>query len=218
MKIIITIYLLFFLNGVFAAEEESAPSALFDLSGQLPEIDPEVERREIKLPQLESLDLEVGGYAGALSIEDFGANYSYGLDLTFHATEDFFLHAHYGLSKVTDKTYRELNLPLFGNDRWRDVSSTGVALGWNVLHGEMFWWDSLVLSSSAYVLLGGGVLNIDNDDYFQAMAGAGVKFIPKDWLSIKAEARFSEYESNLLGYKKYSHNMELLLGFGVNFW
>lgn len=217
MRIIRIIVLLLVATGL-SAEESPAPSALFDLSGQLPEIDPEVERREISLPKLDSLDLELGVHAGVLSVEDFGANISYGVDLTFHLTEDFFIQGVMSFSEITDESFRRLNLPLFGEDKTQDVQNTTLLLGWNFLQGEMFWWDSLVLSTNAYVLLGGGVINFDNEDHSQFVTGMGVKFIPKDWVSIKAEAQFKEYESNLLGYKKYSHNMEFLLGVGVNFW
>lgn len=201
-----------------SAEESLAPSALFDLSGQLPEIDPDVERRDLGLPALKSLDLEVGVYAGVMSIEDFGVNYSYGLDATFHFTEDFFMVGNMGFSTVTDQAYRRLNLPLFGENKTKSVKSNGVQLGWNFLQGEMFWGNSLVLSANSYVLFGAGVINFDSEDFFQMSTGVGMKLIPKDWLSIKVEAQFKEYESNLLGYKKYAHNTELLLGFGVNFW
>ncbi len=214
----ITIFILLTLTLTAVAQETEAPSPLFDLSGQLPEIDPEVERRDIIVPKLESLDLELGVVGGVLSVEDFGANYNYGIDATFHLTEDFFLLGALTFSRVTDRTYRKLNLPLFGQANGRDVQSQNVALGWNFLQGEMFWLNSLVVSSSAYILLGGGVITFDQEDYFQWSTGMGMKFLPKEWLSFKAEARFMEYESSLLGYKKYGHNMGLLLGIGVNFW
>lgn len=200
------------------AEELVAPSALFDLSGQLPEIDPDVERREVGLPALESLDLEIGGFVGVMSIEDFGANYSYGVDATFHVTEDFFLAGYLGFSRISDQAYRQLNLPLFGENRWRDVRTNGFLVGWNFLHGEMFWGDSTAFSASTYVVAGAGTINFDDEDYFQVSTGVGLKLVPRDWMSIKVEAHFNEYESNLLGYKKYAHNTELLLGIAVNFW
>lgn len=217
LKIIKIIFLLSFASGV-VAQELAIPSPLFDLSGQLPEIDPEVERRALGLPSLKSLDLEIGFYSGVMSVEDFGANYSYGADLVFHLTEDFFFQGAMSYSKITDEAFYRLNLPLFGTSRWRDVRTTEMAVGWNFLQGEMFWLDSLVLTSSAYVLLGGGTINFDNDNYFQIMTGMGIKFVPKDWLSLKAEAKFKEYESNLLGYKKYSHNFEYVFGLELNFW
>src|SRR5262245_46786041 len=37
-------------------------------------IEPEVERREIKVAQIDTENFEVGGYFGSLSIEDFGTN------------------------------------------------------------------------------------------------------------------------------------------------
>ncbi|MDX1810879.1 MAG: hypothetical protein R3240_02960, partial [Gammaproteobacteria bacterium] len=112
MRILLIILALFAMP--LSAEEQVTPDALFDLSGQLPEIDPDVERRELGLPKLDSLDLEIGAYAGVMSVEDFGANYTYGADFTFHLTEDFFLAGKMGFSRINDRSFRQLNLPLFG--------------------------------------------------------------------------------------------------------
>ncbi len=59
-------------------------------------IDPEVERRTIKLPKIDSENWEIGPYFGALSIEDFGTNAVYGLRVDYHVTEDFFFEANVG--------------------------------------------------------------------------------------------------------------------------
>src|SRR5882724_1978983 len=52
-------------------------------------IEPEVERRKIKVPKIDSQNVELGGFVGALSIEDFGTNPVYGVTAAYHVTEDF---------------------------------------------------------------------------------------------------------------------------------
>src|SRR5688572_22101970 len=50
-------------------------------------IEPEVERRVIKVPKIDTENFEIGGVFGSLSIEDFGSNNSYGLRAAYHITE-----------------------------------------------------------------------------------------------------------------------------------
>ena len=53
-------------------------------------VEPQVTRRVVKTPKIKAKDFEVGGYFGALSIEDFGTNPLYGITAAYHVTEDFF--------------------------------------------------------------------------------------------------------------------------------
>ena len=63
-------------------------------------VEPEVARREIKVPKIRSSNIEVGFYYGELSIEDFGAHPVYGFTAAYHITEDFFFQAEAGRSKA----------------------------------------------------------------------------------------------------------------------
>ena len=51
---------------------------------------PELQRRTVEKPDIDSQDVEVGLYYGVLSIEDFGSNPVWGGTLAYHITEDFF--------------------------------------------------------------------------------------------------------------------------------
>jgi len=192
----------------------SDASPLFDLSGSLPEISPELDRRQVALPKVDALDVEVGVFAGTLSVEDFGANYFYGVSVAFHATEDFFLNGNAGFSSISDETYRRLDLPLFGASE-RKVKDYNLLLGWNVLPGEMFLTSGYTMTSSLYLLAGVGTINYDSEDYFNMLVGAGVKVLLKDWLAIKMESKISQYDSTLLGYKKTSHNVDIITGLSI---
>jgi len=191
--------------------------SLFDLSGELPEINPDVERRDIVLPKIDTEDFELGVYAGVLSVEDFGANLMWGMKAIFHITEDFFLNGNVSYSEIDDENLRRLNLPIFGESKTRKVRDQSLLLGWNVLPGEAFFTDSYVFTSSLYILFGVGTINFDSEDYFTLTGGVGFKILPTDWLALSVESRISEYESSILGYKKHSHNTELSMGVSVFF-
>src|ERR1700735_4508254 len=73
------------------AAQQDAQAAQQDSDGSPPRvIDPEVERRKIKVPRIKSSNIELGLEYGFISIEDFGTQSTYGLSAAYHVTEDFF--------------------------------------------------------------------------------------------------------------------------------
>src|SRR5687767_15960838 len=58
---------------------------------QPPVIEPDVERREIEPPRIDTEDFEVGILAGQLSVEDFGVNTVSGVRFAYHVKEGFFV-------------------------------------------------------------------------------------------------------------------------------
>ena len=99
---------------------------------------PQVERREVKPPQYPSRDFAVGLFAGSYATENFGAAAVGGLRLSYHITEDIFVDAALGQSKVSDENYRQI-LPggIFANGSEK-LSYYSVSAGYNVLPGEVF--------------------------------------------------------------------------------
>src|ERR1700751_5229283 len=89
-------------NGPTAAggEEQSAPPRV---------IEPEVARREIKVPKIRSRNFELGADYGILSIEDFGSHPSYGFTAAYHITEDFFFQADWGRSRGGQTSFETLS-------------------------------------------------------------------------------------------------------------
>ena len=73
------------------ARREAAQSAADGGEMPPPVIRPEVVRRHAKAPQIRSSNVEIGADFGVLSIEDFGSHPTYGIELAYHVTEDFFL-------------------------------------------------------------------------------------------------------------------------------
>lgn len=204
----VVLAIIFSLNNVNAEE----PSVLFDLSGSVPNIEPEVERRELEIPDIDTENFELGVFAGVLNVESFGSNYVKGVNASFFLTEDVFVTVNAGFSTINDKVYRRLNLPLFGESGERSVQDRTALVGWNILPGEFFWLDKQAFTSDLYVLLGMGTLAFDEEEHGSIVAGIGVRMIPRDWFAIRLEAKISEYETNILGYKKFNHNVDIVSG------
>ena len=82
-----------------AAEQAQADAqANSDDANQAPPkvIDPTVARRKVRVPRIDTENIEIGGVFGALSVEDFGTNPVYGVTAAYHVTEDFIFQAEAG--------------------------------------------------------------------------------------------------------------------------
>lgn len=210
----------FLLLGVFMslwqAETAAAAEPIYHLSNSVPIIEPELERREIEVPKIDTEDFEVSLYAGALNVEDFGSSVVSGIRLGLHATEDFFLEGAWGQATISDDSFRQLSLPLF-DSKEIGIEFYSLSLGYNVLPGESYF-GSRVLTSSGYVLFGLGNTHFESEgDSFTVVLGMGLRVLANDWLSIRFEAKGYEFETDILGKKKFSHNVETSFSLGVFF-
>ena len=137
---------------------------------------PDVERRVIKPAEIDTEDFEVGGFAGIISIQDFNSEVVYGARAAWHVTEDFFFEASYGESEGDLTSYEKLSggSPLF-NDSERDYSYYGLALGWNILPGEIFLFDDRAFKSDLYLIGGAGSTDFLGDNWFTVTVGVGYR-------------------------------------------
>ena len=97
-------------------------------------IEPQVERRTIKVPRIKSSNVELGAFYGALSIEDFGTNADYGITAAYHITEDFFFQGEAGRSRAGRTSFETLsgNLQLL-TEAERRFTYYDLSLGYNFL-------------------------------------------------------------------------------------
>ena len=193
---------------------EAAP--LFD-AGAKDVYQPQQQRRSVNLPAIDTEYFEAGVYAGVLNVEDFGGSYSTGVNLTLHATEYIFLEGSAGQGKVTDEAFYRVGLPLFGTQRNKTISYYSLSLGYNLFPGEIFLGKYLAFGSSAFVMAGVGNINFLDDDSFSKMIGMGIRFLPKDWISIRVDTKAYQYDTSYFGFKKTSHNFEAGLGVSLFF-
>jgi len=175
-------------------------------------IEPEVERRDINRARIDTENFELGGYAGIMSVEDFGTNAVYGARLAYHITESFFIEANYGMT-TTDKTSFER---LSGgaellSDSERDLTYYNAVLGYNLFPGEVFLGGSRAMDSSLYLVAGAGSTDFGGDDEFTMVFGFGYRVLPTDSLAFHLNVRDDIFESDLLGQDDTYRNIEAIL-------
>jgi outer membrane beta-barrel protein len=181
-------------------------------------IDPQVQRRTIKVPKIAAKDFELGLFYGALSVEDFGTNPVSGVRAAFHVTEDFFFEANYGRSTAGKTSFETLNGSLqLLTPAERRFTYYNVSLGYNMLPGEVYLGRNLAMNSSLYLLGGIGSTKFAGDQHFTVNFGAGYRVLPTDWLAIHVDMQNLVFQSDLLGSKKLTSNLGASIGATVFF-
>jgi outer membrane beta-barrel protein len=202
-----------------AAEEPVDPAAEEPRDQAPPRvIEPEVERRKIKVARIDAENIEVGPYYGALSIEDFGTNPVYGVRAAFHVTEDLFFEANYGRSKAGRTSFETLggNVQLLTPSE-RRFTYYNLSLGYNLLPGEVYIGRGLAMNSALYLVGGIGSTKFAGDQRFTVNFGAGYRVLPTDWLAIHIDVQDHVFQSDLLGRDKLTNNFGAHIGATVFF-
>src|SRR5579862_6746143 len=201
------------------AAQQDAQAAQQDADTTPPRvIDPEVERRKIKVPHIRSSNIEIGVQDGFLSIEDFGTQNAYGLTLAYHVTEDFFFQGEYGRAYAGRTSFETLggNIQLLTSAE-RRFTYYDLSLGYNLLPGEAFLGRGIALSSAFYLVGGIGSTQFAGDDRFTVNFGAGYRVLPADWLAVHIQVQDRVFRTDLLGVSKLTNNMEATIGATVFF-
>ena len=194
------------ITAVVAEEEEQQEQV----------IKPDIFRRDIVVPKIDTEDFEITAFYGVLDVEDFGSEPVYGIRAAYHVTEDFFVEATYGESEVSDDSFRRLGLPLFPQET-QDVEYYALSVGYNIFPGEVFLGRNIAMSSAFYILAGVGNVEFIDEDEFAYHFGAGIKILPTDWLSARIDFRDYIYETDLLGENEFTHNLEASFNLGIFF-
>jgi outer membrane beta-barrel protein len=181
---------------------------------QRPANEPQVERRELKLPRYPSKDIEVGIFGGVYSTENFGASGVYGLRLGYHITEDFFVQLNLAQTKVSDENFRQL-LPGGGIFPQPEEKLTyyNLTAGWNVLPGEIFIGGNRAKATSLYLLAGIGSTKLAERRNSTLNFGVGWRALLADRAAVHLEMRDHVFTIDLLGPRESTHNLELTAGF-----
>jgi len=176
-------------------------------------INPEVERREIHRPAIDTEDFEVGFYAGVISIQDFNSEVVYGVRGAWHVTEDFFFELDYGASEADLTSYEKLSggAPLF-EDSERDYSYYSINLGWNALPGEVFIFDDYAMKSDLYFIGGAGSTEFLGDSWFTVSIGVGYRLLLNDWITWRIDVRDYIFDRDVFGQDETTNNIEWSTG------
>jgi outer membrane beta-barrel protein len=198
----------------FGREETPPPGA--EPPGQV--IEPEVERREIREPQIDREDFEVGAFVGIMSLEDFGSDVVYGARLAYHVTEGFFVETTIGRTEAGLTSFEVLSggARIIADDD-RTFTYYNLNLGYNILPGEVFVGEGRAFNTNFYLVAGLGSTRFAEDDRFTVNFGAGFRFLMTDSLALHVDFRDHLYDIDLLGEEKTTHNLEGHLGFTLFF-
>jgi outer membrane beta-barrel protein len=180
---------------------------------QPPVIEPDVARREIEVPKIDTEDFEVGILAGQISVEDFGVNTVAGGRFAYHVTEGFFVELAAGRADTELTSFERLSgaAQLLTEDD-REYSYYNVSLGYNIFPGEHFIGKNRAMNTETYVIGGVGKTTFAGDDRFTINFGMGMRVMPLDWLAVHGDIRDHVFDIDLLGQEKTSHNLEAHLG------
>jgi outer membrane beta-barrel protein len=197
-------------------EKHPAPVVAEEPAGEPTIIEPQVNRRVVKTPKIKSKDIELGGYFGALSIQDFGTNPIYGVRAAYHVSEDIFLEAFLARSKAGTSSIEDVfpDITIL-SDSGRHFTYYDLDLGYNVLPGEIFFGRGRAFNSALYVTVGMGDVKFADKDQFALNFGLGERLLITDWLAMHLDVRDHVFETDLTGRTKNVHNLEATLGLTV---
>jgi outer membrane beta-barrel protein len=184
-----------------------------DEGGQPPVIEPDVARREIEPPRIDTEDFEVGVLLGQVSVEDFGVNTVAGARFAYHVTEGFFVELAAGQADTELTSFERLSgaAQLLTADQ-REYGYYNVSLGYNIFPGEGFVGRRRAFNMNTYVIGGVGRTTFAGDDRFTVNLGVGMRLMPLDWLAIHGDIRDHVFDIDLLGQEKTAHNIETTVG------
>jgi outer membrane beta-barrel protein len=180
-------------------------------------IEPQVERRDIKVPTIHPSNVELGAYYGEISIQDFGAQPVAGVRLDYHISEDFFAEATYGRAKAGFTSFETLSNIQLISDAERRFTYYNLSLGYNLLPGEVFIGRNFAMTSAFYVIGGIGSVKFAGDQNFTVNFGAGFRVLPTDWLALHIDVQDLVFRSDITGVEELKNNLQATIGASVFF-
>ena len=177
-------------------------------------IEPEVERREIVQPRIDTEDFEVGVFAGGMSVEDFGVNPVYGGTIAYHFSEALFVEGAIGRTDTEETSFERLSgaAEILTDDE-RQFTYYNASIGWNIFPGEAFFGRGRAFNQSFYLIAGLGSTRFGGDDLFTINVGAGYRLLLNDVFALRIDFRDHAFDTDLLGESKTAHNLTGHVGF-----
>ena len=197
-------------NGSAFAQQTSRPD-----SNQV--VVPEVERRDIKLPKFPSKDIAVGLFAGTYATQNFGAAAVVGARLGYHITEDWFVEATLGQSKISDEAFRQILPGGIFTDPKEKLTYYNFSAGYNLLPGEVFPTARRAKATAIYLIAGVGSTKFNDQRSQTINFGLGGRLLLTDRAAVQFDMRDHVFSLDLLGKRQSTHNLELTGGFTYYF-
>jgi outer membrane beta-barrel protein len=148
-----------------------------------------------------------------MSVEDFGVNTVAGLRFAYHITEGFFVELGAGQTDTELTSFERLSgAAQLLTDPQREYSYYNLSMGYNIFPGESFIGRNRAINTSFYVIAGVGKTRFAGDDRFTVNIGAGMRFLPLDWMALHIDVRDHILDVDLLGQEKTVNNLEAHVG------
>ncbi|MEM7610766.1 MAG: outer membrane beta-barrel domain-containing protein [Pseudomonadota bacterium] len=181
-------------------------------------IEPEVERREIVKPKIDTEDFEIGAFGGVMSVEDFGVSPVVGVTFAYHLSEALFVEGTYAQTDTEETSFERLSgaAQLLTDDE-RQFTYYNASIGWNIFPGEAFFGENRAFNQSFYIIGGLGSTEFGGDDLFTINVGAGYRLLFNDVFALRIDFRDHVFDTDLLGESKTAHNLTGHLGFSFFF-
>ncbi len=178
---------------------------------------PEVERREVKLPKFPSKDIAVGLFAGTYATQNFGAAPVVAARLGYHITEDWFVEATLGQSKISDEAFRQVLPGGIFTDPKEKLSFYEFSAGYNLLPGEVFPTSKRAKATAIYLVAGVGSTKFNQQRSQTIAFGLGGRLLLTERAAVQFDIRDHVFSLDLLGKRQSTHNLELTGGFTYYF-
>lgn len=157
-------------------------------------------------------DFELSTFVGLYNLEDFGSSPEYGFKLAYHISEDVFIEGTLAQARIDDAQFRDVGLPLFPADGKDALDYYDIGLGVNILPGEIVFSNNKSVTTQVYLIGGAGMTRIVDQEYFTTMFGMGVRIMPWQKWALHMDARDHIFDSDILGGKKTTHNLDWQFG------
>jgi len=179
---------------------------------QGPIIEPNLERRDIREADIDSENVEIGVFAGQVSIEDFSSSSIVGVSLGYHITENIFAEATYAQADAGETSFEILSggAP-FLTEEEREYRYYDLSVGYN-FNGELFVTQNTVFNTDFFVTVGGGSTDFGGESQFTLSLGAGYRVLITDYFALRLDLRDRIFNSEIIGEEKDTHNIQYTLG------
>ncbi len=180
-------------------------------------ISPDLDRREVKIARIDNENIELGLYAGILSIEDFDSSEFVTFRANFHINEHLFIEGSYGWAKGDKTSFEEIfTSTQLVSDNDRDYTTYDVSIGWNIFPGES-WIFNKAFKSDFYIIFGAGSTDFGGDKWFTINTGVGYRLFLTDWMSWRIDVRDHIFNRDIFGEDDRTNNIELSSGLSFFF-
>lgn len=160
--------------------------------------------------------VDIGVFAGVLNIQDFSSEYTVGANVTFKATEDFFLQFNYLQADTELSSYEKSQGQLFSGDD-RTFQHYDLLVGYNLLQAEFLPVAASPGYASLYLVGGVGDTAFGGEQSFTYTVGAGYQIAFARNYIVRLDYRDYFYSSNLITEGKTVHNGSISLGISYLF-